>query len=472
MDVRLRLKKIIVSLLCMTMLAAVPLRASALTIGEERRIGEKLLFSVRGEFTILDDPDIHHYINSLGKSVLDIVGPQYFNYHFFVVESSQFNAFAAPAGLVFFYTGLIETMQNEDELLSVLAHEIGHVVSRHIAQRLDKGGKISAATLALGVASLALGIPALSQGLLTGSLAAGQALQLQYSRNDEEQADRLSFEWMQRMQRNPGAMEGMLRTMRRIARYRSGQLPQYLLTHPNPEARLDYVQSLVAMDEHQRDDYYTNTDNFAFLRFKYRVLQQTKEPEKLRIYCANTLATSKVEIQRVMANYGLALLASDEHNPERALESLAKVEEAFPGRTILDIDRAAILAENGHYKQARDVLIPIVERNPLDMYGVWQLAQVEHRLGNPRTAKDLFTRVAGAMPQSAQIYYELGRVYAELGQPHVSRFYLGKYSLYKGKVKSAKQYFKDVSMQTDVPEKIRNEALSLLERLKELEKDN
>ena len=83
-----------------------------------------------------------------------------------MVKSDQFNAFAAPAGLVFFYSGLIETMKTENELVSVLAHEIGHVVSRHIAQQLEKGTMVSAAALLLGMAGLALGCPRAFSGLI------------------------------------------------------------------------------------------------------------------------------------------------------------------------------------------------------------------------------------------------------------------------------------------------------------------
>ena len=89
-----------------------PLQTHAFSIGEERMVGEKLLYTIRTQFRILDDPDIAQYINDLGQDVLDVVGPQYFEYHFFVVKSDQFNAFAAPSGLIFFYTGLIKKMQN------------------------------------------------------------------------------------------------------------------------------------------------------------------------------------------------------------------------------------------------------------------------------------------------------------------------------------------------------------------------
>ena len=139
--------------LLLSSLLAAGKTSAGLTIGEEREIGEKLLYKIRSEFSLLDDPDISQYINRLGQQVLKQVGPHFFDYRFFVVPSDQFNAFAAPSGLIFFYTGLIETMKTEDELLSVLAHEIGHVESRHIASRSDKNAKVGAISMALAMAS-------------------------------------------------------------------------------------------------------------------------------------------------------------------------------------------------------------------------------------------------------------------------------------------------------------------------------
>jgi predicted Zn-dependent protease len=104
---------------------------SAFSIGEERELGEKLLYSVRSAFDIIEDPDISQYINKIGQDVLEVTGVQYFDYHFFVINNREFNAFAAPSGLLFFHSGLISAMNSEDELVSVIAHEIGHIVILH-----------------------------------------------------------------------------------------------------------------------------------------------------------------------------------------------------------------------------------------------------------------------------------------------------------------------------------------------------
>lgn len=461
----------VISLLIIGQLV-LPVHAYGFSIGEERMVGEQLLYTIRAQFKILDDPDISQYINDLGYQVLDVAGPQFFDYHFFVVKSDQFNAFAAPSGLIFFYTGLIKTMKNEDELLSVLAHEIGHVVSRHIANRMDKQGKITAATLLIGLASLALGNPALSQGLLTGSLAANQAISLSFSRQDEEQADRLSFGWMRAMQRNPKSMEGMLRTMRRITRYRTNKLPAYLLTHPNPEARLSYVQSLVEIDQNQSTPgYYKKTDNFDFLRFKYRVLSQAGEPEELRIYCANILASGRDPEQVTMAHYGLALLNAGDTNFTEAINQLELVRKKYPRKDILKVDLGTLYLEAGQVEQAVKIFHEAYKRDPTDMYAAFQLAQAMQKRGEFVEAELLYHEVAKAMPEYSKLYYELGRLKANGGAQGISNFYLAKYYLYEGRIKYAKQYLKRASKDTTVPVSMQEEAKSILDRLKKLEEE-
>ena len=93
-------------------------------MGDEKKIGEQLLTLIRREFKLIDEPDIIQYINELGRSTLEVAGPQFFDYHFFVINNKELNAFAAPSGLIFFHTGLIESLDSEGELVGVVAHEI------------------------------------------------------------------------------------------------------------------------------------------------------------------------------------------------------------------------------------------------------------------------------------------------------------------------------------------------------------
>jgi predicted Zn-dependent protease len=250
--------------------------AFAFSVGEEKEVGEQLLSMVRKGFTLIDEPDVIQYINKLGQETLAVAGSQYFDYHFFVINNKELNAFAAPSGLIFFHSGLIESLDSEEELVGVMAHEIGHVVSRHLADRIKKTAKINAATMLGVLLGIALGAGPISEAIIAGSAAAGQSAALSFSRLDEEEADRLAFKWMQEQNLDPGEMVNMLHEIHTMNRYRMGYVPPYLLTHPGPDVRMSYIQDLILFSEKKK---YVKVDQFPFQRFKCRVLSLSKDPQ-------------------------------------------------------------------------------------------------------------------------------------------------------------------------------------------------
>ncbi len=446
-----------------------PRSALGFSVGEEKEVGEKLLYAVRSSFPILDEPDLHQYITDIGNEVLDVAGIQFFDYHFYVVESSQFNAFAAPSGLIFFYSKLIESMNSEDELVSVMAHEVGHVVKRHLASRMKKGKVVNIASLGAALAAIALGGGAAAQGLLAGSLAAGQSAQLHFSRQDEIEADLLAYQWMQDMQRDTAGQKRMLQTMRRITRYRTGQIPQYLLTHPDPEARLDYVASLIAADS----DYLAKTEesrNFAFLRFKYRIMSITQKSSSARAFLASELSDSRAtEFERTMALYGLAQVDRRSNNFEQSLSRMDEVIAAFPNEPILQVDKAIVLADQGEYLEARILLEQARRKRPNDSYVLFNLGKVVSRLGDADLAVQLLKEVAYDISEFSDVYFEIGKILSSQGKNIEARFYLGKYNLYEGQLKLAEANFKQVAGKTEEQSEMgqaSREMLELIERLK------
>lgn len=465
-----RLYKSITLLLILSLLQVVNPRLSlSFTVGEEREVGEKLLYAVRAAFPIVGEPDIHQYINNLGDEVLTVAGVQYFDYRFYVVESEQFNAFAAPSGLIFFYTGLIESMTSEDELVSVLAHEIGHVVKRHLASRMKKGKIVNFATLGLALAAIAFGGGgAAAQALMTGSLAAGQSAQLHFSREDEIEADLMAYKWINDLQRDPYGQKEMLKTMRRITRYRMGQVPQYLLTHPDPEARLDYVEGLLAAD-HRVVRERTSENDFSFLRFKYRLVSMVKDSKAARAYLASKMSDSRSsDFDVTMARYGLSQLDRKENSLERALKQIDQVIEELPGKEILYVDRAILLAEMGQIEQAKTILKKASRNDPFNMHATYHLAKILNKTGDTEEALQLFFDVSYEMPEYSTVYFEIGKIFAQKGVEIESRFYLGKYNLYEGKLKLAASNFKQVFKSAQSDQKMKDESekmLSLIEKL-------
>ncbi len=443
--------------------------SAAFSLSEEREVGEKLLYSVRSAFVLLDDPDLTKYVTDVGTEILEVAGLQYFDYHFFVIKSNEFNAFAAPSGLVFFYAGLIGSMESEEEFISVLAHEIGHVVKRHIAQRAEQGKLIGVASLAAAVAALALGGGKAAPALLTSSLAAGQSAALHYSRQNEQEADLLAYGWMQRLGCDTRGQERMLKTMRRIARYRSEALPQYLLTHPNPEARLEYVRALIAADAAK--DKAQKRDQFDFLRFKYRVMSQAMDGTSLREQLVSRLSTAATgSLEAAMAKYGLAQLAVQENDYPKALKLLKEVFSLYPDRVILLTDIGVVLAKSGQFADAIATLEKSTRQQGRDLYGLFFLAKSYQAIGQAARAEQLYTTISYSLPEYSKVYFELGQLAANRGDTALASLYLGKYFLYEGKMERAKFSVQQVLKDSSANPEIKAAAEKILEKLEEIKK--
>ena len=123
--------------------------AFALSTEEERILGQKFLIQIRQHFDFLNDDFAHQYINDLGHYLIRPLETKRFPFHFYVVKNNDLNAFAGPGGHIFVFSGLMNMMDEVDELAAVMCHEIAHVSARHLAYRFEQNKKIDLATHAL-----------------------------------------------------------------------------------------------------------------------------------------------------------------------------------------------------------------------------------------------------------------------------------------------------------------------------------
>ncbi|ADH85399.1 beta-barrel assembly-enhancing protease [Desulfurivibrio alkaliphilus] len=422
---------------------AQPTPAVALSIQEEKELGERLLTLVRKEFKFLDDPDITTYIRRLGQEVLDVAGPQPFDYHFFVVDNREFNAFAAPGGIIVIHSGLIEAAESEGQLVSVLAHEVGHAVSRHYADRLDKTQRVNLGATALALAGLILGGGAMAEAVVAGSLAGSATMSLQFSRQDEEEADLLALRWMREMGRDPAEMLGMLRTMRNISRFRRAQLPAYLLTHPEPERRIAYIEDRLYIDrlptriEPRPGD---EDFEFEFHRVRQRIFSLTRSPQDLLPALRHRMRQGEEDPVNFMARYGLSQVYLADRQHKKALEEIRKVIARFPDRPILLADLAIILFEAGHGEEALEQLIEARKRDPNDPYILFHLARTLQQLDRSAEAKPIYEQLLTKTPDHARLHFRYGQVRTELGDRAAGHYHLGLYHWYLGEARMARHH--------------------------------
>lgn len=445
-----------------------PVTCHAFSVGEEKEVGEKLLTMVRKSFHVMDDPDINQYVNEIGQRILAVAGPQYFDYHFFVISDKEFNAFAAPSGLIFIHSGLIEAMNSEGELISVMAHECAHVTSRHISDRINKSAKTNIGTAALLIAGIALGGGALSQALITGSMATSAAMNLKFSREDEEEADRLSYKWMQELKVDPANMETMLGKMYRISVYRTANIPPYLLTHPEPKQRQGYVQDLIMKSGPKPP--YKPADDFSFLRVKQRVVVATKDPSTLRALYTRKAAEG-TDLQSVMAQYGLALIAQAGADYAKAETLLKSVITAYPDRPILKTDLAALYMQSGRINEALPLLNASQTADPRSLYTKYTLAQALEQTGETKKALALYKNLLQDLPDHAMLQRTVGNLETKLGRKGVGHYYLGRYFWLEGDSKNAKYHLTATLGDPTVDPPIMAKAKTLLADIMRLEKD-
>ena len=138
---------------------------ASLSVNDERKLGAELSREVKAEATFVSDPYVTDYIDDIGQAIVRAAGPQAFEYRFHVIENDEINAFAMPGGYIYIHTETILMARNVSELAGVIAHEVGHVALRHIAENYARSR-----TASLGHRVLVLGA-----GLAGGNAAAGAA---------------------------------------------------------------------------------------------------------------------------------------------------------------------------------------------------------------------------------------------------------------------------------------------------------
>lgn len=469
---RYRIRLLPALLLCGLSIALPAGPAQGFSVSEEKELGERLLVLIRKEFKLLDEPDITGYVRKLGRKILAVAGPQFFDYHFFVINNKEFNAFAAPSGLIFIHSGLIEATATEGELLGVLAHEVGHAASRHYADRLGKSKKINMGTTALALAGMVLGGgSALGEAVMAGSMATGTTLGLQFSRQDEEEADRLAYKWMREMSRDPAEILGMLKKMRAISRYRRAQLPAYLLTHPEPEQRQFYIEDRLFMDRAPtRPKARDEAEEFEFQRVKYRILSLTRPPHELLPLLQNKLKDGDQALDSFMARYGLVQVHLANRDHDQALAELHRIMSRFPNQPLLLADLGLINLEAGRLEQARQFLADAAARAPENPYILFHLARVRQQAGQLAEASTIYEQLLGLIPDYSRLHYRLGQLRADQGQKVAGHYHLGLYHWYEGDVKMARHHLNEALKGAPEEDPVHQQAKEQLAEIDRLEK--
>jgi len=184
----------------------------------------------------IPDENLQSYINTIGQKLARVCDRPDLAYHFTAVDYKEANALALPGGYVYITRGLLVELKSESQVAGVLAHEVGHVVARDTMQTLSRQLGMTALLAAAQVG----GAPGRAVGAADFVNA---MLSLQYSRDDEKEADLVGLTYMAHAGYDPN---GIVQTMEILQELQTFRPIEFFSTHPNPESRVAYLKERIA----------------------------------------------------------------------------------------------------------------------------------------------------------------------------------------------------------------------------------
>ncbi len=374
-------------------------------INDEKELGQEFEVLVKAKLPLVEDPAIKLYIVDLMEKILKQVPPQPFRFEANVLYSQELNAFASPGGFIFIFTGLLTKLENESQLAGIMAHEIAHVTQRHIANRIDRSKYLTLATLA----GMILGALAGGDGAgaaVSGSAALGQAAQLNYSRHDENDADRFGLQYMIDAGYNPNGLAESFEILQNNTLGVGSNFPSYLSTHPALTSRIASTKSYIITLP--SDIVNRKPSNSAFLRAKALTMAYFADKREADAYFINP----KTAIDYM----GKAIVASKRNKIQDAKTAFTRAIQMTPNDYLINRETGRFYFEIGEFKESRRFLLKAIQLNPKDYMAIYFYARLLDAEKSFLQAQSYYLQVLKYVPEDSEVYNFYGRSLGQNGQ--------------------------------------------------------
>lgn len=435
----------------------------SLTIDKEKELGEEFCLLLQQYYPIVRDPYLTAYINTVGQKLVKQLGPQPFQYRFFILEDPSYNAFAVPGGYIFINSGIIRLMDREDELAGVLAHEITHVHQRHMAKRMEKGKFTTLSTLLGALAAVLLG-GTLAAPILMGAAAGAESAMLAYSREDEKEADTLGFKWVTSAQYDPHYMMTVFRKMDRQRWFEPGNIPVYLKTHPELSSRIVDLAHLT--ETHNIPPRRTDPPTPDFVYFKQRLEALYGNPHRMK---RELLIRLSQEPDNVPQRYCLALVYKRLGDRQAAAQAYQEALSREPNNDLIKRDLAIFYFESNRVPEAYALFQEILRRHPKDEVSLYYLGMILQDRRQLDEALAIFEKLHILNPGFVEVYYNLGMLYGQKQRLGLAHYYLGRHCRLAKDLPTALFHFRKAVENLTTTDRMYSEArleVARLERLK------
>ncbi|NOZ54733.1 MAG: M48 family metallopeptidase [Gammaproteobacteria bacterium] len=437
---------------------------------DEKMLGREFMRSVRRSLKLVDDPISTEYIRDLGESLASQIDTRGQTLNFFIVDDNTINAFAGPAGHIGIHSGLINEAGTEGELASVVAHEIAHVIQRHLVRSFESSKNLSIAAMAAIMAAILLGSGngQIGEAVLASTIAGTTQRQLSFSRTNEQEADRVGIDMLASAGFNPNSMADFFETLQYKSRFSGHNVPEFLLTHPVTTTRIadsrGRAASLLPTNHSNRP---LNSIRYQLIRARLQVLNH-RQPEletSTAILAANL---KKRETPDFPGQYELALRYSKLGKHTKAqdlLENLIKTDR-------LRIVYVIALAQNDikalRYASAINILAETLRLYPENLPLTWLYADVLLLDGQAKNAMQALQQQIRSHPDTPEIYKTFAMAAQQAGFAGDAYESLANYYYEYGEINTSIKHLEEALQQPNIDE---YRALKFKARLKELKQE-
>lgn len=381
---------------------------------ERRELGQEFMKWVRKALKVSEDPVLTDYIQTLGDQLAAAGRAGAGDYDFFIVEDPGINAFAGPAGHIGVNAGLIMAAETEAELAAVVAHELAHVSQKHLLRSFEAQKQMSIPTVALMLAAAVLGAAVdPSAGIAAMASVQGVAAQQQvnFTRANEEEADRIGIDTLARAGYDPYAMAGFFQKLTRATRLYDSGAPELLRTHPVTTDRIaDGLARAERYGHRQRPD----SLRFQLARANLRQRKHSRAAQAVEHF-EDTLAGNRYRSE-IAERYGYALALGRAGRRDEAAEQVRLLLQQHPSQVEFLVLHAEILRRSGRADAAVQELKGPVGLAP----GNWPLRQVYAEAlldaGKPGAALSTLEDFVTLRPGIPQIYRLMADAAGKSGQ--------------------------------------------------------
>ncbi len=379
---------------------------SVLSPAKQSEYGAMTLAYLRHEGYVLDDPLLGGWLNEVGQRLGGASDRPQESFTFFMLRDRQINAFATLGGYIAMNAGLILAADREDEVAGVLSHEVAHVTQQHVLRGAERAQRDSIPIMLAMVGAIIAAQQAggntsgdATQAAIIGGMGLLQQRQIDYTRDNESEADRIGIRAMARGGYNPEGMADFFETLQSVVRVNQGdersRTPGYLQTHPITLTRISEARERASSLQQSAPVATMRVSSNPLLPAGLQISTTGARArgntgdfgwarERLRVLSANTPAQAILEYQQMRAKkplddaqrYGLAIAQQQAGNDADTLREMTALQAAHPDSLWLQISLGVAEARAGRMAEADRRFEGMLARRPTHRAVVLSYAQV------------------------------------------------------------------------------------------------